>query len=67
MSEWIKVSDRLPKDHETCLLFDGEEINIGCCWIDREGLISQWVDCHLYALVNITHWMILPPLPKDEE
>lgn len=66
MSEWISVKDRMPESHygesDNVLVID--EIGIrkilyfdGGCWCYPTG--------ETYGR-NVTHWMPLPELPKEE-
>jgi hypothetical protein len=63
--EWIKCSERLPKENEEVLVFIKE--NDSCCAQIAMDYISFPKDGNLWALTYkefITHWM---PLPDDPE
>jgi hypothetical protein len=60
-SDWIKVSDRLPKDGECVLVYD-----------DLEGLVTAdyeedygWTNYEVGLLENVTHWQPIE-LPEEE-
>lgn len=55
-SEWISVEDRLPKQWQYVLVFDGFEI--GTDFIASSGM---WYE---HDHKDITHWMPLPEPPK---
>lgn len=62
--EWISVNDRLPKIGERVL----------CWWVDRDGGYygfaayqgeSKWYVSN-EGMPHVTHWMHLPPAPKED-
>lgn len=61
MADWIKCSERMPDDHATVVVTDGEEI--GFMWYCGE---NRWDGWHAGDRVTkqVTHWM-LPALPED--
>ena len=64
--EWISVKDRLPEDDATYLVYGRNGYGIVFAVYYGDGEWLTWDD-----LTNITrfvtHWMPLPPLPKEEE
>ena len=68
MSKWISTKDRLPSPHERVLLLRTtgkiRKMIVGFYandnfWYDIDDLWDS-------PLMNITHWMPLPKLPKQE-
>ena len=57
-TQWIPVTERLPKEQETVLTW-GEQDIILLNW--RHD--NKWCDC----LGDVTHWMPLPEPPKEGE
>jgi hypothetical protein len=57
MSEWIKVSDKLPSDNEEYLVFNKWGI------IDISHFLPSLND---FASDSITYWMRLPLPPEDK-
>jgi len=60
--QWIKCSSHIPAPMQEVLCYFTFGIKIGrhcgytpICWIDDNG----------YEIQNVTHWMPLPPSPKD--
>ena len=78
--EWISVSDRLPQDGQTVLLYDNEEQHVAtfkevCTWCKKKkGFVydpeGEWHGKHWHLHKEFdrppTHWMPLPTPPKDE-
>ncbi len=77
MSEWIKVTDRLPEDFVDVLVYcidkQGFTYEVGekYCAIDR---YCKWQDgspssfrTTAFGYGEVTHWMPLPLPAKDEE
>ena len=56
-TQWIPVTERLPKEQETVLIW-GEQGIILLNW--RHD--NKWCGC----LGDVTHWMPLPEPPKEE-
>ena len=62
--EWIKCSDKLPDKDTPVLCYDGTYIEVSEYWYDEN---------HKHVFINppappkdyITHWMPLPPPPKN--
>ena len=52
-SEWINVKNKLPKDYQTVLAYDGEGIVITCYFGNSAG----------FGITGITYWMPLPEPP----
>lgn len=68
--EWISVKDKLPKEDETVLVFDGV-INLGRYGSERGknkklfwGYNIDWDGGSLP--IKCTHWMPLPESPKEK-
>jgi len=68
MAEWISVKERVPEAGVHVLITDGINMMVTWCeYIDNQCL---WV-YNYYTYVNVrlkevTHWMPLPELPKEE-
>lgn len=65
MSEWIKCSERLPKDSRDVIIYtDTGIVGVGFCFVDA----GKWV--HLCAgggmYVTVKYWMPLPDAPEVE-
>jgi hypothetical protein len=61
MIDWISVKDRLPEVCRHVLTYDGDDI--------REGFLTKqghWMRRYNGASFAITHWLPLPPPPKEE-
>ena len=56
-TQWIPVTERLPKEQETVLIW-GEQGIILLNWLHD----NKWCGC----LGDVTHWMPLPKPPKEE-
>ena len=63
-TEWIPTSERLPERCEDVLICDIEDAFIAVGYLDDE---TRWV-CRdwFFGLDEITHWMQLPELPKED-
>ena len=61
MNEWISVKDRLPEANIRVLTFSPslENSSIG-------GVAVQWGWCCKQRNTDISHWMLLPAPPKEE-
>jgi len=57
---WISVSERLPENGKTVLLFDGACKYIG--WLSNDEFRTYGA-----GLYGITHWMPLPDAPEVEK
>lgn len=73
MSEWIKTSEKLPKDGEWVLI-STLGLDIGpVCRIDLvrfnddiyDGKYFTSIDDEFYRVEEIEHWMPLPEPPKE--
>lgn len=75
MNKWISVKDKLPEkgDYNDYLITDGEHCYVGHyrhdadAWDSKLGWIQgMYADTGETYDINITHWMPLPELPKEE-
>lgn len=65
MTNWIKISERLPNHNEWVLAFNGRDMCV--CWSDvgcsdylfMYGMSSQ------QQFNKVTHWMPLPEVPNE--
>jgi len=66
MSEWISVTDKLPKKRTPVLAASASRGMLIAAWYGTkaEPRWQSWWDCNNY---NITHWMTLPELPPVSE
>ena len=69
MSEWISVKDKLPLNSKNILIYS-KDWGVGYGWYTAG---QGWYYCYhdgdgfIYTSGNdITHWMPLPELPKEE-
>jgi hypothetical protein len=62
--EWISVKDRLPEKGTYVLTYDGLDMNLAR--FTGEDSKYYW-DCDTYGMYDydVTHWMPLPPPPKE--
>lgn len=71
MAEWISVKDRLPRDiGKSVLVVNGHgKISIYALWKREYGNRWTWIDStgRFNHVNDITHWMPLPELPKEDE
>ena len=71
MSEWIKISERLPEDEKTVLVYRealDDMISAECLILDS-GHKRRWFydSTEFFAGMDlVTHWMSLPPAPPKE-
>ena len=70
MSDWIKVSDRLPSFNERILAYDGQFIYMAHRIPEKEynehwALDESYFEDLLGCSGAITHWTPLPESPKD--
>lgn len=62
MTNWIKCSDRLPKNDKLVLITDGNEVIMGrYCF---KCNISE-ADYKEFTLTDCAWWMPLPEVPND--
>lgn len=61
---WIPVTERLPEKFENCLIANkrGKHYDIDKGWWNG----SFFDRCAKGSYSNVTHWMPLPELPKEE-
>lgn len=66
VAEWVSVKDRLPKDGQDVLAYlnDGEETRIAPCNYSNGVWFDSVMNCAV-VLQDVTHWMPLPPPPKE--
>ena len=69
LTRWISVKDRLPPDKgKSILVVDGHgHVRILAFW-NKNNAEWKWLDQngHFKYFNDITHWMPLPKLPKEE-
>ena len=65
--KWISVEERLPEDQRSVLTVNGHgEIRIMGLWSKCD---DKWTWVHNDRMMHyndITHWMLLPGIPKEE-
>lgn len=59
-TRWIPVMERLPEDDDSYLVWNGNHIFVAIYWGGGEWMFDS------YATHEVTHWMPLPELPKEE-
>jgi hypothetical protein len=59
-SPWISVEDKLPEEHTDVIVTDGS--NVAHCKKYGDGFYTNVGKC-----CNVTHWMQIPELPKEEK
>lgn len=69
MSEWIKVSDRLPMAEIRVLVYSKEfdaysDASYGHC-ILPDGVEICWYTKEGESIFGVTHWMPLPEKPNE--
>ena len=77
---WISVKDKMPEFKQkviACVEADygwGIERNIGICELYNDDGFTNWYEDDLFGQScimgdreTVTHWMPLPPLPKEEQ
>jgi len=64
-SEWIPVSERLPEEGNTVLLYDGQTWTDEITTYALACIKQEEYDNH-QNYCNVTHWMPLPEKPKGE-
>lgn len=71
MSEWISVKDRLPEDDQSVLMCEIGQSGLPLIgWYENEFVdVPGFYIAHTFqnARVHITHWMLLPLPPEDDE
>lgn len=61
--KWIPVSERLPEDCETVLVYAVGYMELG--WYDTDN--GEWrSDEYTWDADEVTHWLPLPQTPKEE-
>ena len=65
--EWIKLSERKPKDMTSLWVSDGHTSTEAFCWSD--GVIESAYDTFdtLENMKEITHFIELPDKPKEDK
>lgn len=56
---WIPVTERLPEEMDLVLITDG----INVMWSFR---VKDFETSEFYGMWNVTHWMPLPALPRED-
>ena len=79
VQEWISVKDRLPEQPPNivdekgrswftpdidCIVYDGKSVFAAHYCFQNKFF---WYADTMHPLKNITHWMPLPPTPKEEK
>jgi hypothetical protein len=59
-SPWISVEEKLPEEHTDVIVTDGS--NVAHCKKYGDGFYTNIGKC-----CNVTHWMPIPQLPKEEK
>lgn len=59
LSPWISVEERLPEEHTDVIVTDGS--NVAYCRKYGDGFYTNVGKC-----CNVTHWMPIPQIPKEE-
>ena len=60
---WISVKERLPKEFDQALVYDGDKhYPIGICHKGESGI---WYNDMAYGMGIITHWIPLPEPPEE--
>ena len=57
---WISVEDKLPEEHTDVIVTDGS--SVAHCKKYGDGFYTNIGKC-----CNVTHWMPIPELPKEEK
>ena len=68
-SPWISVEDRLPEPEKEVIILNGrKQIDIDHLTDDGEGGYYWWKSDDIICCDDdeITHWMPIPELPKEE-
>lgn len=68
MSEWIKVEDRLPEEEEYVLwIFENGSVIHECIYDFDKEYLQNFLSRRMCKETRgrITHWMPVPPLPKE--
>ena len=66
-NEWISVKERLPEGNEKIIVTDGRSVSFAYrnyFYSDGNGNIR--VPANYGKGMDVTHWMLLPTLPKGE-
>lgn len=63
--KWISVKDATPKEGQDVLVcVDGCTFDTGYCLYDYAG--NPYWTAYACVSTNVTHWMHLPELPKED-
>lgn len=62
---WIKIEEKLPQDLENVLFTDKKHVYKGFTNCHFWGECNYWFSDTEHCIEDVTHWMPLPPLPKD--
>lgn len=63
--EWISVKDRMPEKHVMVILANSDRVAPG--YLEQFGLFFVVLGGNDRILGQATHWMPLPPPPKEGE
>ena len=67
MSDWIKVSERVPTHTDEVLAFDPDEGVVAAYYHNAASGGRDWWSCDHLGTIYPTHWMPLPEPPQTEE
>lgn len=65
MSNWIKVSDKLPDKCDIVLVTDGTQITLA--FLNGNNIFTQIISHDSWMHDLITHWQPMPRLPEQED
>ncbi len=64
--KWISVKERMPERYTDVFVYDGNNCYIGY-FTNADSFVTTQDPYHnTYQIEDVTHWMPLPKLPKEE-